>query len=197
MYPDDILNISSQSINLILDAVNKSFQGKKAEINEIENALKEIDKEILEKLSKQSPEKILKYISQKIDLKLKIEELKQKKETTIWHLFKSLMPFLAPIVAALIGLLIGANLSKEPTSKLENEKQLENRLIIETLDIESTVKRNERFGELIELGFIKHNEGRIKKLIHNPIIPDTIKIQGTERIDTTIIQIPNDTIKSQ
>ena len=126
---------------------------------------KELDTEILEKLSKQSPEKILKYISQKIDLKLKIEELKQKKETTVWHLFKSLMPFLAPIIAALIGLVIGANLPSDSVSKLDYEKQLENELIFKTLDIESTLDRNQRFNELIELGLIKHNEKKDRKSV--------------------------------
>lgn len=40
MDTENLLSISSQSINIILDAVNKSFQGKKAEICEIEDALK-------------------------------------------------------------------------------------------------------------------------------------------------------------
>lgn len=156
---------------------------------------KELDTEILEKLSKQSPEKILKYISQKIDLKLKIEELKQKKETTVWHLFKSLMPFLAPIIAALIGLVIGANLPSDSVSKLDYEKQLENELIFKTLDIESTLDRNQRFNELIELGLIKHNEKKVEKLINKSESTDTSSIQQFVKTDTTIIYETNDSLE--
>ncbi|AWW00552.1 hypothetical protein [Arcticibacterium luteifluviistationis] len=185
MHSDYIL----QNITLLLEAINESFRGKKAEIAEIEEALNLLDKEVLEKLSKQSPDKILKYISQKVDLKLKIEELKQKKEITIWHLFKSLMPFLAPIAAAFVGLLIGVNLPNTSNLKIEYDQKLENMMILEALDIRPKNKRNEKLNDLIELGIIEHHREKVKELVNLTTETDSIEIVSPNRVwsgDSTV-----------
>ena len=182
--------ISTLELSKVLfEILNDYFKGNREKIKELEQVIEELDDKILEKLSKESPEKIVDYLAKKVDLYLKIEDLKVKQETSFMNWLKNWSPVIIPIVVAVtttLGVVIGTQLNnsdKEEIERKDKEIEFERQLILKVFEGMDYNYKTTELKRLINVGLINEYNTELNKFLElgtksNLIQEDSVKLSS-------------------
>ena len=149
--------ILRQRINTVVKELSKYIEGNKQEINKLEKAIEDVDDKLRDKLYQEQPSRILEYLLKKVELKLKLEELKVAKGSSIPSLLKNWGPILTPLlvgVMAFIGVLMGLDVNKRNQPTISNDSKVnEYKLVTEIFKNDSPDKTYKKLSLLFEAGY--------------------------------------------
>jgi len=191
------LRIVEQALNQISSSIQAYVQGNRTEIGKLERAIEEIDRELAPLMSRESPEKLLEYLSRKVELTLKIEELKIHKGVSLGTLLKGWAPVLAPILAAVMafgGVLIGAAIQSDSAKQTaaRDASRRESELVLSIVAGSSSAEASKKLKALTDAGLIKEMDSKAVNALALQLKPSQPKEIQSEpsAIDKTKAAVP-------